>query len=371
MNKIVFLLLQFCLLLNMAYAMEVTVIGQGVDRDAAMNDAKRNAVEQVVGTYISSQSMMKNANVLLDEIYSKSVGFVTNINVLEEGKRKDFYSIKAKVNVNNNPNSELRNKIEMIRFLGDPRICAIVTYYADNDNEKREKYPIICEGAMNEKLNLLGFSHVVSADVIFQRRGMERYMAADKQLLFPQNDLDYYIIGRLDVHTGNIMLPKYKDITNDNTGFQNKTDLVKSDAELDVEIIKADTGEVIQSYRVEAGSIKNTNNFTENEAIKALGKLAAEKLKSGFSRKAAKVDGEMQIVVFTGSYDNVMKFNKELRELSGIRNITIKNFTNGKGIISINTDLKAQTVYRMLREQSKLKMTMEKANLDSLEILVE
>lgn len=371
MKKIVFLLLQMLLLMNMASAQEVTVTGLGLDRQSAMNDAKRNAVEQVVGTYISSQSLMSNAEVVLDEIYSKAVGFVSNIVVLEEGKGKDYYSVKAKVNVNTNPNSELLNKIEMIRFLGDPRIGVIVTYYDDSSNEKREKYPVICEGAMNEKLNLLGFSHVVSSDVIFQKLNIDRSMAAEKQYLFPQNDLDYYIIARLDLHTGNIMLPKYKDITNDNTGFQNKTDLIKSDAELDVEIIKADTGEIIQSYRVESGSIKNTNNFAENEAVKNIGRLAAEKLKTGFSRQAAKVDGEMQIIIFTESYDNVMKLNKDLREVSGVRNVTIKNYTNGKGIISINTDLKAQTVYRMLREQSKLKLIMNRANLDSLEIIID
>lgn len=53
-----------------------------------------------------------------DEIYAKSVGFITDVRVLDEGKRNGSYYVHAKIDVNTNPNSELMNRIEMVNALG-------------------------------------------------------------------------------------------------------------------------------------------------------------------------------------------------------------------------------------------------------------
>lgn len=41
---------------NITYAQIADVSGVGEDRDSALRDDKRNAVEQVVGTYINSET---------------------------------------------------------------------------------------------------------------------------------------------------------------------------------------------------------------------------------------------------------------------------------------------------------------------------
>ena len=63
----------------------VVVIGSGTNREAAINDAKRNAVEKVVGSYISSTTVVNNSYVLKDEIYSKAY-----IEYLDNGKLPDW-----------------------------------------------------------------------------------------------------------------------------------------------------------------------------------------------------------------------------------------------------------------------------------------
>ena len=111
---------------NITYAQIADVSGVGEDRDSALRDAKRNAVEQVVGTYINSETLVSQASVVSDEIYAKSVGFITDVRVIDEGKRNGSYYVRAKIDVNTNPNSELMNRIEMIKALGDPRIGVVV-----------------------------------------------------------------------------------------------------------------------------------------------------------------------------------------------------------------------------------------------------
>lgn len=51
---------------NITYAQIADVTGIGEDSDSALRDAKRNAVEQVVGTYINSETLVSQASVVLE-----------------------------------------------------------------------------------------------------------------------------------------------------------------------------------------------------------------------------------------------------------------------------------------------------------------
>lgn len=66
---------------NITYAQIADVSGVGEDRDSALRDAKRNAVEQVVGTYIKSETLVSQASVVLEfstEIPDMSVFEIPN-----------------------------------------------------------------------------------------------------------------------------------------------------------------------------------------------------------------------------------------------------------------------------------------------------
>ena len=51
---------------NITYAQITDVTGIGEDSDSALRDAKRNAVAQVVGTYINSETLVSQASVVLE-----------------------------------------------------------------------------------------------------------------------------------------------------------------------------------------------------------------------------------------------------------------------------------------------------------------
>jgi len=74
---------------------KVVVTGIGVDADKARQNAIRNAVEQVVGTYISSDTMVKDSALISDEILSYSSGYVKESRIISTDK--DDYLIKIKL----------------------------------------------------------------------------------------------------------------------------------------------------------------------------------------------------------------------------------------------------------------------------------
>ena len=348
-----------CLLMaSAAFAQEVTVDGIGVDKDSAVRDAMRNAVENVIGTYIDSRTLVDKSVVALDEIYAKSQGFVKNINILNENRYGGEYRVTARIDVDTNPNAQLMSKLNMIMLLNDPRIAVVVEYYDDIRGRVRSKYPNICEASMNSKLIELGFNHVVDSSVI-----KDEYQNVKTR----NNETDYIAFGKLDINTEEVNIPSYRDLSN-GSGYNPSinTGLVKSLAELDVKVMKTDTQEIIGNFRVEANGMQGNTNNTENQAVKELGIKAAENLRKVFAMKVTNVSKYMRVIVRTDTLDNIYKLEAALKKIGGVKEAFIRSYDNGKGIIEVDSDLKPTQIYRGLRESYLL--LMEKSTENTLEV---
>ena len=105
------------LLTSSAAAQQVVADGTGTDQESALRDASRNAVEQVVGTLVDSRTLVQNAAVQLDEIYTKSQGFVTDIKLLSQTKQAGMVHVRARVDVNTNPDAQLMGQLNMLMML--------------------------------------------------------------------------------------------------------------------------------------------------------------------------------------------------------------------------------------------------------------
>ena len=92
----------FLLLLSattMLFAESVEGVGYGLTKDAAIEQAKRDAVEVGLGVYISSETVV-TATTLKDNIYSKAQGFVKTFKVIRKKKDPDGnweVTIKAEI----------------------------------------------------------------------------------------------------------------------------------------------------------------------------------------------------------------------------------------------------------------------------------
>ena len=70
------------------YGNTIEGVGYGLTKDAAIEQAKRDAVEIGLGAYISSETVV-TATSLTDNIYSKAQGFVKTFKVINESKGPD------------------------------------------------------------------------------------------------------------------------------------------------------------------------------------------------------------------------------------------------------------------------------------------
>lgn len=92
---------------------KVIVTGMGINADKARQNAIRNAVEQVVGTYVSSDTMVEDSQLIKDEILSFSGGYVKESKILSTDKDDDLVKVKLEALV---VATKLKRKIQALNI---------------------------------------------------------------------------------------------------------------------------------------------------------------------------------------------------------------------------------------------------------------
>ena len=331
-------------------AQQVMVDGIGVDKDSAMRDASRNAVEQVVGTLVNAQTLVSNAMVQLDEIYTKSQGFVTGIEVLSQQNEGGMLRIKARVDVNTDPDAQLMSRLNMIMMLNDPRIAVVILKQDSYGNV--QGHDLISESALNDHLLTLGFSHVVDAGVASQLNnavllnqiynGTTGISAIGSTL-----GADYLVIGRTRLQSQEISLP-------DGNGGYAPTLLKSGNAILNVKVIKFDTGEIVGTYTTSAKGVENSNEMAEQRALEKAAAEAAQKLEEKFRHFSADTSQHLQLEVHASDYTAVEQLLQDIRQVSGVQNVTLREKQGVKTVLSVDTTLKPNVFMQLLQSTSRL-----------------
>ncbi len=341
----------------------VTVDGVGTDKNSAVRDAMRNAVEEVTGTYINSKTLVSNAEVKLDEILTGSQGFVTKVDVLDSSQQGQMYRVKCRIDVNDNPNSALMDRLNIIMMLNDPRIATVISC-PSGVLGARTTWKQMAEGRINTELLNMGFNHVVDGKKIVDGRNVLR---------LPNPEVDYVVLGELHFKTGEIVLPEFYVAGKQDYGFpsaQTKTDLSKSVAILNVRIIKADNQELISQFDLTETKLADSDHNAEQLVIDSLSRQTAARVAEAFAKKAAKVNNSRQIVARASSYEGIIKLKKALSNLPSVDSVQERGYTGGKGTLDVVSSQSLNTLYRMLREDRSLGLFLENMSENVLEISV-
>lgn len=239
-----------------ASAREAVVNGTGADRAAAIQDAARCAVEEVVGMYIDAWTLVRESRVALDDIYTHSRGYVQKIKVLEEGPTDAGYTVKALVDVNDAPDAGLMDKLTMLMLLNDPAIFVSVT----RSGEEEAARDATAEAVLNERLLELGFGQVQAEE----------------------DNPDFLVKGELSASTQEISVPNAK---RESTA----TGLFSGQASLDVTVVDKSSNRVVGTFSLQASDVAASAEGAEEKASAKVVREAAERLEGLFKKVGAKV----------------------------------------------------------------------------------
>ena len=326
-----------------ASAQVVTVQGNGVSESAAIKDAKRAAVEKVIGARIQSESLMIDSELVFDAVQSRTQGYVTSCEVVTKNASGGLITITAHVDVSDEPGSALMKDLELVMTLNDPRLAVQMDYYGDGD-ENLKKYPAMCAAAIREELIKRGFTHVVDG----------------------QGEVDFVIIGRLTVEQArDVKLPSWRNIGNDEFKLLD-TGLSRSVSTLDCKIKKTATDEIVGEFQARGDGLDATGNEVSNQAVTLMASEAAEKVRSILSREASKVFSSVKITVKSDDGDKILRLEEILRQTSGVDNIQVRSFKDGQCIIDAGTALTPQNLYRALTQAAGDSLPMQMIGFSSI-----
>ncbi|SMD05444.1 hypothetical protein [Sporomusa malonica] len=309
-------------------AREVTVTGYGATRSDAISDALRQAIEQAVGTLVESETLVSNMAVIKDEIYARARGFVQNYDIINEHWSNSQVIITAKVIVDTAPNSELMSQLQRLKLIEvgirDPRIAVIIPEY---HNASPISDPA-AEAAIIQRLLAAGFTRVIDANQI---RGI-RYSSDVKSIasgnakavavVVANLDVDYLIIGEaFSQYVGNIQ----------------DSGILSSRARVEARLFKTDNGEIIATNNSQAGGVDITELMSAKKALNNAGNLMGNYMVQQLLNFASNPEKGVQLIIagFT-NYSQVNTLEKQLRQITGIKNVYIRNYSNGTATIDIN-----------------------------------
>ena len=327
-----------------AAAQVVTVQGSGISEDAAIKDAKRTAVEKVLGTAIHSKSMTVDFELIFDAIQTRTAGYVTSCEVVKKKSSGGLVNVTARVDVSDEPNSALMKDVELVMTLNDPRLGVVVEYYGDDGGELYKKYPAQVEAAIREELLKRGFTHVVDA----------------------RGEVDYVVVGRLTVSKAQeIKLPNWRNISGDEFKTLD-TGLARSTATLDCKIKKIDTDEVIGEFHASCDGADAVGNEVSATAVNLLATNSAQEVRGLLSREASKVFSSVKIIAHASDGNKILALEEILHQTQGVHNVYVRNFRDGQCVIDVGTDLTPQNLYRALQQAAGDSLTLRMTGFSSI-----
>ena len=343
----------FALLLaaHTGFAQAVVVDGTGSDRQSAIKDASRNAVEQVVGALVDSKTLVENAQVQLDEIYTKSQGFVKDVQVLSETSQGGLVQVHARIDVDTSPNAGLMSNLQMIMALNDPRIAVVILDM--NRNGAIEGHNFTAESALGDKLLSLGFHHVVDPQVVASRSDAQLLAniyngSTQRSAIGSSLGADYLVVGRVQKNAQTIQLP-------DGHGGYESTLLHSANAILSVKVIRFDTGDIVGTFQTSAKGVENSDDMAEQKAAETAAAQAATKLEEKFRHFSSEATGSsVELDVFTSDAAAVQQIVTDLRGISSVRNVYLREQGSGKAVLSVETSESPSGLIARLQNQTKL-----------------
>ena len=113
--------------------------GEASARDLAIADALRKAVEQAVGTFVSSDTMVENYQVLSDTVYTQAQGFVTGYTITNESQTAGSYLVQVRAEVSTGALSHELDAMGLIQMKVErPRVLFMIA--EKNIGQKRYVY---------------------------------------------------------------------------------------------------------------------------------------------------------------------------------------------------------------------------------------
>jgi len=322
------------LTLLLAQAQTAQGVGYGLTKDAAIEQAKRDAVENGLGAYISSETVV-TATSLSDNIYSKAQGFVKKFNIVKEKKDPDGnWEITISAEVTQILDQVMQDEVAMQTLLNSmnrPRIIFLLREENLIDNTPTD----FAETKLLSMFYNKGFD-VVDRQLVQALKGEPDYEqalggnVAAAAKIAAMLGAEVIVIGTAKISSGGVFYG-----------------MTSGQADLNGKIVRADTGEILAVVPNAHGKKPHISASTAgvnavNDAADKLGTDIIRQLIQKWSTQQSNFI-KVFIVLKNADFGSYMMFQSFLQAqtVSGIRNAYSKSLNDGVAEYEVEYEGKA------------------------------
>lgn len=295
--------------------------GNTIDaRKSALADAQKNAVEKVVGVYVSATTRVEKAITIESEIVARTQGYIDSYDILEEGKDEEFYKIKIKAVVKLDDISRDLKDLGLLMTPGsikNPKVAVLI----DETLEGKEQLPSESESAIIAELINKGYTVIESSDLSEEElegiaSGKQRYYSSLAERL----KVEVLILGQSESSF----------FTDKNLGG-----FVSYRATLQARVLKAQTGEILMSVSKQASGVDVVKNAAGKKALREVGKLVGSELAGAIAGKLKTYSMVEVSIAGIGTVNKLDELMTYLRGVSYVRNIAINKYSKETTSLSV------------------------------------
>jgi len=333
-----------------------------VARDKAIDDALRKAVEQAVGTIVSSDTMSENYKVIYDKILTQSSGYIRKYKILSEKREGNIYKVMIEAEVGK---ENLLNDLKALGLLHvlkeKPKLMILI------DEKVGEFYGTVvwekigqAESTIIEKFINAGFNVVDSKTV---RTNITR----DKALRMLEGD--FHAAKAEGLKYGAQIVIVGKAFSKSAGGNLYGTRLQSIHATVQATVIRTDTGKVLSS-RSATGTKVHVDELQGGAlAIKeASEKLAVQLINDIINQWRSEVYGRSQEITLMisglSSYRDLLIIKRFLeKETQGVKNVYQRSYISGVAELMIDYGGKTSNLADELSNKNFQSFRLEPTNV--------
>ncbi|MBF0118196.1 MAG: hypothetical protein HQK79_05120 [Desulfobacterales bacterium] len=334
-----------------------------LDKQQAIANAKRVAVEQVVGVYVFAKTLVQNFQVVNDRIYSQSSGFINNFKVIKEERSKDMQKVQVEAQVSVSPVTDILRESGLLRQW---RVGVIL--YADKQSMATGWSDTAAMEVISTIEATIGQQLVQAQFKVVDPRQLDRLRKKVKE----SDNIDTSSVSGLDLLvTGSVSLSARTVIGGINQAI----------CQIHGKILRADTGEIVYQ-----GNIGNTFDGAQliiskdlaskyantlgngvlsdgtpdmrsfggspaaaiEKAVRLSGTIMSDVIISQITKVPAAASSKIMIELFGIEFNDLTELEDNLKTISGVSNVITEEFSGNIQHMEVEYDGDTNSLAKLL-----------------------
>jgi len=331
-------------------------------RDEALNDALRKAVEQGVGTFVTSEMTVEQQKLVEERIYTESLGYIQSYDIVREGSSDGLYEVEISALVKM---GKLAGDLEsiglLIRKKHYPRVMVVI-YSREVDSsifgknmEGNRQVENQVEGSLLEK----GF-RVVDAYQLGRKKEAERLLiqgnTSKAAQIAKDQGAEILVVGevrRSFVEVRKVMGTPTRFLSN----------------EIRLKALETDTAKVLFSgYRTRPPSGAGSFVPLEDAASELIDEMVQGILNQW--RKDVYQAGAYQLEVSNASFNELTRLKQGLKAIRGVAGVQVRNFRSGRALLEVRYRGPLEALAEKIGSMKGVRVEIMALQANTLEIVI-